>query len=101
MKTRAELLVWKRQQLIAESIAQRAELVLQLQPLGHRLDSLGTGLRIIDRIRRHPGWIAALATGVLLLTPRRLSSLFRLGSAGLRTWRSVAPVVRLLLERRG
>lgn len=100
MKTRAELLAWKRQQLIAESIAQRADLALQLQPLGHRLDALNTGLRIVDRVRRHPGWLVALAAGVMLVTPRRLSSLMRLGSAGLRTWHSVAPTLRLLLERR-
>jgi|GEM_PF-1806341 len=100
LKTRAELLAWKRQQLIAESLAQRADLALQLQPLGQRLESMQTGWRIIGRIGRHPGWIAALAAGLFFVTPRRLSSVFRLGSAGLRTWRSLAPTLQLLREHR-
>ena len=100
MSTRAELLAWKRQQLIAESTVQRADLVQQLQPLGYRMASLHTGLHIVERLRRHPGWIVALAAGLMLLKPRRLASLFRLGSAGLRTWRAVAPTLQGLLDNR-
>lgn len=99
MKTRAEFLAWKRRQLLAESSAQRAELAQQLRPWTYRLESLESGLRIAGRIRRHPGWIAGAAAAVLLLTPRRLSSLFRLGASGLRTWQSIAPTVTALLGR--
>ena len=99
MRTRAELLAWKRRQLLAESGAQRAELVRQLRPLAYRLESLDTGLRILTRIRQHPGWIAGAAAGILLLTPRRISSLLRLGASGLRSWQSIAPTVRMLLDR--
>jgi hypothetical protein len=105
MRTRAELLAWKRRQLIAESRAHRAELAHQLQPLAYRLESIDTGLRIFSKLRQHPGWLAGAALCIplciLVLTPRRLSSLLRLGSAGLRSWRSLDPAVRMLLERKG
>lgn len=101
MKTHAELLAWKRQRLIAESNVQRADLALQMQPLLHTLDSMDAGLRIVGRIRQHPEWIASLALGLALLTPRRLSSFFRSGSLGLRTWRSISPVLHMLMRRRG
>ena len=99
MRTRAELLAWKRRQLLAESGAQRAELLRQLRPLAYRLESMDTGLRILTRIRQHPGWIAGAAAGILLLTPRRISSLLRLGASGLRSWQSIAPTVRMLLNQ--
>lgn len=98
MRTRAEFLAWKRRQLLAESATLRVELVQQLRPWTYRLASMESGLRILGRIRQHPGWIAG-AAAVLLLIPRRLSSLVRLGLAGLRSWQSIAPTVRMLLER--
>ena len=101
MRTRAEFLAWKRRQLLAESGAQRAELVQQLRPWIARLESVESGLRIAGRLRRHPGWIAGTAAAVLLLTPRRLSSLIRLGVSGLRSWQSIAPAVKMLLGRTG
>lgn len=99
MKTRAELLALKRQRLIAECRLQRIDLLDQLQPLGQTLDSVNTGLRIIDRVRRHPEWIAAACLGLLMITPRRLSAWMRLGSMGLRTWRMLAPQIGMLLHR--
>lgn len=99
MNTRAELLEWKRQQLLAESQAQRAELALQIQSMAHTLESVQIGLRIVDRIRKHPGWIAALTLGLAAITPRRLSSFLRLGTFGLRTWHFVAPALRMLSQR--
>lgn len=99
MKTRAEFLAWKRRQLLAESSEQRTELVRQLQPWGYRLESMESGLRIVGRLKRHPGWIAGAAAALLLLTPRRLSAIVRLGVSGLRSWQSVAPTVRMLLDR--
>jgi hypothetical protein len=99
MKTRAEFLAWKRRQLLVESSAQRVELVQQLRPWAYRLDSLESGMRILGRIRLHPGWIAGTAAVVLLLTPRRLSSLIRLGTSGLRSWQSIAPTVKALIAR--
>ena len=99
MRTRAEFLAWKRRQLLAESGTLRAELVHQWRPWTYRLESMDTGLRILARMRQHPGWIAGAAAGLLLLTPRRLSFLFRLGTSGLRSWQAAAPAVRMLLER--
>lgn len=100
MNTRAELLEWKRQQLLAESAALRAELADHTQSFAYTLDSVQIGLNIVDRIRKHPGWIAALALGLVVITPRRLSSFLRLGTAGVRTWRSVAPALQLLVPRK-
>lgn len=100
MNSRAELLEWKRQQLIAESEAQRIELASQMQSWGHTLESARIGLRIIDRLRRHPVWIAAITLGLTAITPRRLSSLFRLGTTGLRAWRVVAPALRMLTNQK-
>ncbi|HZW23014.1 YqjK family protein [Noviherbaspirillum sp.] len=99
MNRRAEFLAWKRRQLLAESSAQREDLAQQIDAWSYRLQSVDTGLRILARIRQHPGWIAGAAAGLLLLTPRRLSSLLRLGVSGLRSWQSYAPTVRMLLER--
>ena len=99
MKTRAEFLAWKRRQLLAESGALRAELAQQLRPWTYRLESVESGLRIAARIRQHPGWIAGAASAVLLVTPRRLSSLLRIGVSGLRSWQSIAPTVRAMIER--
>lgn len=99
MKTRAEFLAWKRRQLLAESGALRSELEQQLRPWTYRIESLESGLRIVARIRQHPGWIAGAAAAILLLTPRRLSSLFRLGGSGLRSWQSIAPTVMAMIAR--
>ena len=96
MNSRAELLEWKRRQLIAESEAQRIELASQMQSWGHTLESARIGLRIIDRLRRHRMWIAALTLGLAAIRPPRLSSLLRLGTSGLRTWRVVGPALRML-----
>jgi hypothetical protein len=100
MKTRAALLAAKRQQLLAESRVRRADIALQLQPLAHSLTSLDAGLRIVKRISKHPGWIAAVALGIAALKPSRLSSFFRAGTAGLRTWRQIRPVVQQLMALR-
>ncbi|HYC41851.1 MAG TPA: YqjK family protein [Noviherbaspirillum sp.] len=99
MKTRAEFLAWKRRQLLAESGMHRAELVQQLRPWAYRLESVESGLRIAARVRQPPGWIAGAAVAILLVTPRRLSSLIRLGISGLRSWQSIAPMVRGMIER--
>jgi hypothetical protein len=93
MNSRAELLEWKRQRLLAECAAQRHDLAVQLRPMAYTLESVSTGWRILNRIRRHPGWIAVIAAGLLLVSPRRLSAAFRFGTACLRTWRSVAPML--------
>lgn len=78
---------------------QRAELARQLNPLVHTSASISTGLRILDRLRRHPEWIAAGAAGLMLLKPRRLSAMLRFASHCLRTWRSLAPHLQMLLRR--
>ncbi|WP_292931304.1 YqjK family protein [Noviherbaspirillum sp.] len=97
MRTRAELLAARRQRLIAECVMQRADLALQIEPLTHTMNSVEVGLRIVDRVRQHPGWIAAAVVGLMAIRPRRLSSFLRLGSAGLRTWRMLRPSLQLLL----
>ncbi len=76
---------------------QRADLALQIEPLTHTMNSVEVGLRIVDRVRQHPGWIAAAVVGLMAIRPRRLSSFLRLGSAGLRTWRMLRPSLQLLL----
>lgn len=100
MKTRAEILALKRQRLIAESRRQRAELMLQVQSMARPLESARTALRVAGRLRRHPEWIAAVAIGLALLTPRRLSALLQAGTGGLRLWRMAGPAIQILLARR-
>jgi hypothetical protein len=97
--TRTEFLQWKRQLLLAESATQRAEVAAQLQSLSHVLTSAQIGLRIADRVRRHPGWVAAAVLGLAVVTPRRLSSFLRMGMLGLKGWRLVAPMLRARLYR--
>jgi len=99
MKTRAELLAWKRQVLIAECRAQRADLAMQIAPVVRTLESVETGARIVGRVVHHPEWIAGLALGLAVIRPRRLSSLFRSGTMLLRTWRSVAPALGFTTTR--
>lgn len=94
MSTRADLLMQRRLMLIAESQAQRADLAQQVLPLAYTISSAHTGLRILDRIRKHPGWIAVVTVGLVAITPRRLSAVLQLGTAGLRLWRSVMPLVQ-------
>jgi hypothetical protein len=99
MNTRAEMLAQRRQYLIAECHAQRAELALQAQPLAHTLEIVETGVRIVDRIRQHPGWLLGAAIGLLAIRPRRLSALLQLGTNGLRTWRQFAPALQSFIVR--
>jgi hypothetical protein len=94
MNTRAQLLMQRRQYLIAESAAQRAELAQQAQPLAHTLETVETGMRIVDRIRQHPGWLLGAVIGLFAIQPRRLSALLQLGTTGLRTWRQFAPALQ-------
>jgi hypothetical protein len=94
MSTRLELLARRRQQLIAESIALRSDLQMQGGNLGHSFTTVQVGLRVLDRIRKHPEWIAGAALGLALIKPRRLSSLLRMGTAGMRTWRKVMPLLQ-------
>lgn len=99
MKTRMEIVARRRQMLIAESCAQRADLALQMQPVMYALESANSGLRIAGRIRQHPGWLATIVAGLLLVTPRRLSALLQFCTQNLRTWRSLAPALRILITR--
>lgn len=99
MNSRADLLEWKRQHLLAECDAQRADLALQFDSLNHTLETVQTGLRIMDRVRTHPGWIAAAVVALIVVTPRRLSAAMRIGTSLLRTWRVAAPTLRMLMQR--
>jgi hypothetical protein len=96
MMTRAEQLALRRQRLVAECILQRADLSMQAQPLQHSLTSAAIGLRIADRVRRHPGWLAALGLGLFMVRPVRLSNLLRVGTGGLRLFRQVTPLLQQL-----
>ena len=95
MKTRAELLALRREMLLAECDMQRHELAMEMRPLVLGAESLQVGLRIVGKTRRHPEWIALAALGLAMIKPRRLSSLMRLGSAGMRMWRQVKPLLQL------
>jgi hypothetical protein len=100
MNMHARILAKRRQQLLVRSIALRADLELQREQMMASLSAANAGLRVLDRLRKHPEWMAGAAMGLALITPRRLSSFMRLGSAGLRTWRHVMPVLQNLLARR-
>jgi hypothetical protein len=99
MKARAELLAQRRRRLIDESAAQRAYLARQAQPLTHTLGSLETGIRIFERIRQHPEWLAAATIGLIAIRPHRLSALLQWGTSGLRTWRRLAPALQGFIAR--
>ena len=99
MSTRAEVLAQRRQRLIAQSIALRSDLQLQGESLGHSFSTAQIGLRVLDRIRRHPEWIAGAALGLVLVRPRRLSALLQMGTAGLRTWRQIMPLLQHMRSR--
>lgn len=92
--TRAEMLAWRRQLLIAECSVQRAELALQVQPIVYTIASVNIGMRILGRLTKHPGWIASLALGLVAIRPHRLSSFIRLGTASLRFWRHAVPLLQ-------
>lgn len=97
MKTHAELLALKRQMLQAECALQREDLVQQALPLAYTVHSAETGAKILGRVAKHPGWIAAVAAGLVIIRPKRLSAMLRMGTKGIRTWRQLAPVVQKLM----
>jgi hypothetical protein len=99
MNIHARILAKRRQQLLARSLALRADLELQREQVAASLSAAETGLRVLDRLRRHPEWIAGVALGLALIKPRRLSLMMRLGSAGLRTWRQAMPILQNLRAR--
>jgi hypothetical protein len=101
MSARSEMLARKRQELIAQSIALRSDVALQGEYLGHSLSTAQIGLRMLDRIRKHPEWVAGAALGLVLIKPRRLSAFLRMGTVGLRTWRQVTPLLHHVMGRRG
>ena len=101
MNTRSQMLELKRRQLLAQSDALRSDLATQGESLGRTLTSMQIGLRVLNRVRKHPEWIAGAAIGLALIKPRRLSSLLQMGTVGLRTWRVITPVLHSLIARRG
>ncbi|GIZ52945.1 YqjK family protein [Noviherbaspirillum aridicola] len=56
----------RRRQLVAKIHLQRAQFGAQLEPVGRAMETADAGIRIVQRVRRHPGWVAGLA-GVVLL----------------------------------
>lgn len=100
MQMKAEQLARRRQELIARCEAQRSAMVTHTRSLSHATSALDSALGILGRIRRHPGWIVALAVGIIAIKPRRLSALFHGSAIALRTLRTVAPLVQLLRARR-
>lgn len=96
MSTRAEMLALKRAMLLEECALQRHQLALDMRPLVLGAESLQVGMRIVGKARRHPEWIALAAVGLAMLKPRRLSSFMRLGTAGMRMWRQVRPLLPLM-----
>ncbi|NEX61439.1 YqjK family protein [Noviherbaspirillum galbum] len=93
MNERALYLARKRQMLLVECAMQREDLLQQAVPLAYTLQAAETGVRIVDRVRRHPGWIAAAVAGLAIIRPKRLSAALRLGTTGLRAWRQWSPAV--------
>jgi hypothetical protein len=98
MNSRIEQATLHRRQLITQCRLQRMQLAAELDSLQPTLHSLQSGWRIVNRVRRHPGWIATVGLGLALVTPRRIASWMRIGSTGLRTWRTLAPGIRQLLS---
>ena len=95
MNTRAEMLALRRQRLIAECELQRGDMAQQVQPLLLTAASLQVGLRIVGKVGKHPGWIAAAAVGLAVIRPRRVSALMRIGTAAMQVWGQVRPLLPL------
>jgi anti-sigma factor RsiW len=96
MKTRAQLVALRRQRLVAECAMQRAALTLHMEPVAQSLTPAAIGLRIAQRVRRHPGWLAVLGLGLAIVRPVRLSQLLRAGTNGLRLFQQVTPLLQQL-----
>ena len=93
MKTRTEMLTLRRQRLLAECELQRSDMVQQVRPLLLTAESLQVGLRIVSKVGKHPGWIAAAAIGLAVIRPRRVSALMRLGTTAMRVWQQMRPLL--------
>lgn len=100
MMSHLKLLAARRQHLLARGVLQRNVFLAQKNRLRTSFNTLDTGLRLINRVRRSPGLVLGLIAGVVMLAPRRLASLLETGLVLTRGWRLLSPWLdRLLVPR--
>jgi hypothetical protein len=100
MTTHLKLLAQRRQQLITRCALQREALGIQRIRLTQSLNTADRVIALLDRLRRNPAVILALAGGLFLVKPRRLLSLMRSGLLVARGWKVAAPLLATLLATR-
>lgn len=72
MSEKLNLLVKRRNQLIAQAAVQRAALAHDVMPWRARLALADQGVAVIRYVRRHPALMAGTALLVTALRPRRI-----------------------------
>lgn len=84
MNKHSLMLAKRRHELLAQSNAHRSALKMHGTVVKKSASRIELGLRVINRLKAHPEWIAGIALGVKLVTPQRLSLGMRFCTQGLR-----------------
>ena|SRR5437899_2758011 len=96
----SELLARRREEIIARSAVQRRALQTQGQSLSKTLSAVDVGLDVLQRIKRHPGWVVGAIVGLIVLKPRRVLPLVEAGTVAWQAFRAVAPAWQRIMARR-
>lgn len=102
MKSAADLLALRREQLIRQSDVQRAAVVAQGQALVQILTlvelSTRYGYRLLfSRIKGKPAVLAGLTLAILVIKPRRVFALLQKAGGLLKNWRVIGPVLAAVM----
>ena len=90
----------KRARLLVRAALEREQLSAQLDAWRAPLALLDRGVAAARQVRRHPGWLVAVAVVIALVRPRRALAWARRGFILWRTWRWVSDAARGLAQRK-
>ncbi|HJU71782.1 MAG TPA: YqjK family protein [Paucimonas sp.] len=90
----------RREELIARCEEQRKLLTWHSTQWTSSMSAMDASVVLLRRVKEHPAWIGGIAVLLIALNPRRAQALLKASTIALKTWRTVAPVVHSLQQRR-